>query len=93
MALDILDPRVRIIVTLRRNGHDNDEIASFMSLFDTAERAQQERLSQIVTVEDPEIIRALVKVLPDVHAAIVRRGAGGKTAKEIIEEAALQFTK
>ena len=93
MALDILDPRVRIIVTLRRNGHDNDEITSFMSLFDTAERGQQERLSQLVTVEDPEIIRALVKVLPDVHAALVRRGAGGKTAKEIIEEAALQFIK
>jgi hypothetical protein len=92
MALDILDPRVRIIVTLRRNGHEDDEITSFMSLFDTAERAQQERLSQLVTVEDPEIIRALVKVLPDVHAALVRRGAGGKTANEIIEDAALPFT-
>ena len=93
MALAILDPRVRIIVTLRKNGHDDDEITSFMSLFDTAERSQQDRLAELVTVEDPEIIRALVKVLPDVHAAIVRRGAGGKTAKEIIEEAALQFSK
>jgi hypothetical protein len=88
MALDILDPRVRIIVTLRKNGHDNDEITSFMSLFDTTDRVQQERLSQIVTVEDPQIIRAIVKVLPDVHAAMLRKGAGGKTPNEIIEEAA-----
>lgn len=92
MALDILDPRVRIIVTLRKNGHDNDEITSFMSLFDTTDRAQQERLAQLVTVEDPEIIRALVGVLPDVHAAMLRRGVGGKTPNEIIEEAAKQFS-
>ena len=86
MSLDILDPRVRIIVTLRQKGHDNDEITSFMSLFDGVSRGQQERLSQIVNVEDPEIIRRLVKVLPDVHAAILRKN--GKTPEELIEEAA-----
>lgn len=85
MPLDILDPRVRVIVTLRRNGHDDDSITSFMSLFDTVEQGQKERLAQIVTVEDPEIIRRLVAVLPDVHAAILRKS--GRTPEEIIEEA------
>jgi hypothetical protein len=91
MPLDILDPRVRVIVTLRKNGHDNDEVTSFMSLFDTVDKESQERLSQIVTVEDPEVIRALVGALPDVHAAILRKGQGGKTPQQIIEEAARQM--
>lgn len=86
MALDILDPRVRIIVTLRKNGHPDDAITSFMSLFDTVGRSQQERLAQIVTVEDQEVVRRLVRVLPDVHAALL--GKNGKTPEEIIEEAA-----
>lgn len=89
MALDILDPRVRIIVTLRQAGHDNDAITSFMSLFDTAGQEQRERLAQLVSMEDPEVIRAVVRVLPDVHAAILRKA--GKTPKEIIEEAAAAF--
>lgn len=86
MSLDILDPRVRIIVTLRKNGHDDDSITSFMSLFDTVVGAQKERLAQLVTVEDPEVIRRLVAVLPDVHAAMLRKA--GRTPDEIIEEAA-----
>jgi len=89
MALDILDPRVRIIVTLRKNGHPDDAITSFMSLFDTVGRSQQERLAQIVTVEEQEVIRRLVQVLPDVHAAMLHKN--GKTPEEIIEEAARGF--
>jgi replicative DNA helicase len=86
MALDILDPRVRIIVTLRRNGHGDDEVTSFMSLFDSVAKANQERLAQLVTVEDKDIIRRLVAVLPDVHAALMKKN--GKTPEELIEEAA-----
>lgn len=86
MALDILDPRVRIIVTLRKNGHSDDEVTSFMSLFDTVTRQNQERLAQLVTVEDAEIIRRLVRVLPDVHAAMMKKN--GRTPEELIEEAA-----
>ena len=86
MPLDILDPRVRIIVTLRKSGHDNDEITSFMSLFDSVSNEQRERLAQLVTVEDPEIIRRLVRVLPDVHAAMLKKG--DKTPEQIVEEAA-----
>ncbi|NBS41219.1 hypothetical protein EBS80_00990 [bacterium] len=86
MALEILDPRVRIIVTLRQSGHDDDSITSFMSLFDTVDRVQQERLAQIVTVEDSEVIRRLVAVLPDVHAAMLKKG--DRTPNQIIEDAA-----
>ncbi|OGL95969.1 hypothetical protein A2348_01665 [Candidatus Uhrbacteria bacterium RIFOXYB12_FULL_58_10] len=90
MALDILDPRVRIIVTLRKNGNPDDAITSFMSLFDAVGHAQQERLAQLVTVEDQEVINRLVRVLPDVHAAMLRKN--GKTPEEIIEEAVKELS-
>ncbi len=89
MPLDILDPRVRIIVTLRKNGHPDDEVTSFMSLFDTVAKTDQERLSEIVNAEDPEIVRALVTVLPDVHASVLKKGS--KSPRELIEQAAQKF--
>jgi hypothetical protein len=84
-----LDPNVYIIVTLRRRGHSEDEIAVMKAIVDSLDKDGQRRLAEIVAMEDEDIIERLVKTLPAIRESIAK--GGEKTPADLIEGAFKDF--
>jgi hypothetical protein len=89
MPLEVLDSRVHIIVTLRKRGVSDDDINSVTALYDSVEPPLQTMIAKLVTLEDPQVVAALVRLLPDVRAALLKRDS--KAVVAIVEQAAKAF--
>ena len=89
MPLEIQDSRVFTIVTLRKRGHSDDDIAAVTTLYDSLGPKEQGMLSKLVALENPQVVSDLVRILPDIRAALVKGQA--KTAVELVEQTAKQY--
>jgi len=87
--IDILDSRVFTIVTLRKRGHTEDEIASVTALYDSLDGPGQGMLSKLVALGNPQVVSDLVRILPDVREAIAK--GRSKSVVEIVEHVAKQY--
>ncbi len=90
MDLPLLDSRVHLIVTLRRAGVADDAIAAITTLYDAVGTRGQSLILQLMTLETPEVVRALADIVPDAIAAVMKPGAA-RTADQIVEDAAKPF--
>lgn len=89
MDLPSLDSRVHLIVTLRRAGVQDDAVSAITTLYDAVGTRGQSLILQLITLETPEVIRALADSVPDAIAAVMKPGA--RTADQIVEDAAKPF--
>jgi len=89
MPLEIQDSRVFTIVTLRKRGHSDDEIAAVTALYDSLSAKEQGMLSKLVALENPQIVSDLVRILPDIRAALAK--GQSKTVVELVEKTAQQY--
>jgi len=89
MALLIQDSRVFTIVTLRKRGHTDDEIAAVTALYDSLDARGQGMLGKLVALENPQIVTDLVRILPDIRAAVAK--GQSKTVIELVEKTAQQY--
>ncbi len=84
-----LDPIVFVIVNLRSWGYSEDEISSMKAIMESVDAQTQQRLAKLVALEDPEIIRAIIRKLPEIRDAVLH--TNGKDPAEIIMEVSKTF--
>jgi len=83
--LEALDPRVFIIVSLRKRGQAEDEISALTNLYDSVDSSVQKNIANFIAREDEDIVKALVGTLPAVHESLMK--GDGETPAQIIEKA------
>lgn len=90
MGISLLDSRVHLIVTLRRAGVGDDAITAITMLYDAVGTRGQALILQLLTLEEPDVVKALADIVPDAIAAVMKPGSE-RSADQIVEEAAKPF--